>query len=820
MSSLKQALRTLARTPGFTTTAVLSVAVAIGLAGSVFTIVIAAFFTKLPYPEADRLLELWQTERPGVSTPQDYLQPSRMLAFADAEPRHLESITGTGMGPTMIMTRGNESVSVDVAPIVGDWFATMGVRAARGRVLTPADERSGAERAAVVSARFAEEHSVDLGSTLDLSDAVYTVVGVMPDRFDSSARVWVTRESLPGELSPAAYAGVARLRDGATVEQGTQEIEQMAAAQVAADSARFGRVGATARPYGAMARGPNRPKLWLLAGIVLAVILIGISNLTQLFLVRAQRRGRGLAVRAAIGGTVWEIGSGLAAEGAIVGAAGGLLGLALTVWGKDAVRAFLGGEYAFPSAPRVGWPVAAFALSLAVLVSLMVGLEPLRRLGSLDLQGLLQRRAAGAATTPGERRSQRIMVAVQVAMCVVLVATAAVLGSAYRALTKLDMGYDADQVVEAMPDYAMARMDVPAQWNLARDVAARLRSNPAVSGAAVWQELGEDYPPRPNYDAVPDGPARALDRYAKLGEYYLVDAGSLEAMGIDLVAGRTLGDGDRSENSPVGVANRSAVEAWWPGESPLGHQIELGREGPWITIVGVVDDVQPFNELGRAIAMQDRHLPLLFIPSTQLPTPPVGWREFGCCDGVMIAVRPSTSTAAAAQALRNELAAAAPDLPIQSLGTMQSLQVANGYSGRSILLTGRLVAGGVLVALALALLGILGVARESLARRTRELGLRIALGARLWQIVGVAARESVTTALIGVALGLAVIFPLNAGLSSLVFGYDVRRLTRGVLDPFVLGIAASVVVIVACAAAIAAAAKAVGIDPAEALRSE
>jgi predicted permease len=818
-TALREATRTLARTPFFTATSVLSVGIAIGLAGSVFSVVYSAFFARLPYPEPQRLVELWQTPEPGSAQPSDYLAPVRMLEWVDADMRHLEGIAATGMAGALILERDDRLIQVASAPVVGDWFATMGVAAARGRVLTREDLSAGSEQAAVVTDRFARGHDVDLGSVMMLSGVTYTVVGVMPPAFDSDERVWVAEATLPSGLRSLAYAGVARLRRGSTAEQAAFEIQQASAAQVAADSARYAGLGATARPLGAMARSADRPTLWMLAGIVAAVILIGLSNLTQLFLVRAQSRSRSLAIRGALGGGTWQIGRALAAEGAIVGLAGGVVGFALAVWGRNAVRAFLGGQYLFPSDPAVGVPVVAFTMGAGVLVAVAVGVEPLRRIAALDLNGLLQSHSAGATGTRADRRTQRAMVAAQVSVCVVLVAVAAVLGSAHRSLHRIDLGYDADAVVQARPDYDLLRMEPPEQWAAARSVADRLRGDPNVSGIAVWEAIAEDYPPRPEYDAVFDGEPRAIERTARLTRTYMVEPGFFETMGIDVLSGRPISEIDDASQPPVAVVTKGGADAWWPGGDPIGRQVKLGSEGAWMTVVGVVEDVQDLDDQGTTFATARRYPPILFAPYAQMPTPPVGWRPFGCCDGVMVGARSAGSEVRAVEAVRSAFAVVAPSLPVD-VERMRSMHVSRGYVGSSLALTGRAVAAGTLVALLLAALGIVGVVREAVSRRTREIGVRIALGARAHQVVGTATREIGATSLVGIALGLIAVVVLDRTASSLVFDYSVERLSDGVLDPAVLLITTAVVIGLTSAAAVATAARAARIDPAEALRSE
>ncbi len=298
---LRESARSLARSPVFTVASATSVGLAIGLACSVYAVIQASVLAPLPYAEPDRLVEMWQTARPGSSQRQDRLQPRRMEEWAGAaDLRSLESVAGTGIGDPLVMTGPDGPIRVTVHPVLGDWFETMGVPAARGRVLLPDDLDPGAERAAVVSDAFWRDRLSEQFKTIRLSDITYSVVGVMPRSFASGEQVWMPAETLPLEVKPVAYVGVGRLREGATLADAVTEIEQMAAAQVAADSALFGGVGATAQRLRAQGGGPNRQTLWMLTGVVVAVLLVGLSNLTTLMLVRAQARSQALAIRASV----------------------------------------------------------------------------------------------------------------------------------------------------------------------------------------------------------------------------------------------------------------------------------------------------------------------------------------------------------------------------------------------------------------------------------------------------------------------------------------------------------------------------------------
>jgi len=816
---IRDAIRSLARSPGFAATALLSVGGAIGLALSVYAVIVATFFVAPPYRAPDRLVEFWQTAEPGSSRPQDYLQPSRMEEWVEKRDfRTLEEVAATGMGPTLILRGPEGAVKVTSAPVLGDWFHLLGVQAARGRVLTPDDLRPGAAPAAVVSdALWREQLSGGELGALVLSGVGYTVVGVMPASFMLTRRVWVPVESLPDDLRPVAYAGVGRLRPSASPEEATAEIEHLSAVQVEADSAGYGGLGATARLMGEQARGADTPALWMLGGVVLAVLLVALNNLTVLTLVRAQARSATLAIRASLGASRWELGRGLATEGAIIGLAGAALGLTLAVWGKDAASAFLGGVR---SQPTLGAGSVVLALGLGILVATMIGVEPLRRIGSLDLRELLQRRSGGAGSTPRERYTRQALVAVQVATSVVLLAVASVLGAAYQKFGALDVGFDAEQVIEIFPDWDVADMGPAEQWRVAERLVRRLADVPEIEMATAWGMIGEDYPPRPEFDAVTDGPRLELGRFDKLYRYYEVRPGFFATLGVGLVRGRAFTQQDGRGSAPVAIVTERGAEAWWPDEDAVGRQIKLGREGLWMTVVGVVEDIQQLDALGRAVAIRrSRPMPLLFLPSGQFIDLPVGWRAFGCCDGVRVGARAAGSTGAATRTARQILTQETPDLPLVGIGLLHDVQM-DGYVGRSIALTGRLVALGVVIALILSLVGIVGVVSEAVTRRTREIGVRVALGARAAQVTWAVARESVLTALAGLVLGMALLFVLNGWMTKVVFDVYVRWLAPSLLSVGVLGLVAVVVLAATLLAVQVTARRALRVDPVEALRAD
>ena len=308
----------------------------------------------------------------------------------------------------------------------------------------------------------------------------------------------------------------------------------------------------------------------------------------------------------------------------------------------------------------------------------------------------------------------------------------------------------------------------------------------------------------------------------RLHSYYEVEPGTLEALGIPLIRGRMITEEDGPGSPPIALVTRSGAEAWWPGEDPLGHQVKIGQEGTWMTIVGMVEDLESLGVLGRATAMRNRTLPLLFTPARQGLEVPVGWITMAdCygCYGVVIGVRASDATSDAARALREEISEADSGLPLLELGTFLDGQL-SGYYRQGILLPGRLATAGVVVALLLAFVGVVGLVTEGVARRTREIGVRVALGASSRQVLATIAREGILTTASGLVVGLVLVVGLHRTLSGTLFNYYALRLGADTLQPSLLAGVAGGVMMVTLAVTLASAQRALSVDPVEALRSE
>ncbi len=813
---IRAAVRSLARSKTYALVALLSVGGTIGLAATVYAVVSATYFAPLAGRAPDELVQFWQTASPSSTHPQDYLQPRRMETWVrDAEFRTMSAVAATGMGPTLVVRSERGGERVTAAPVLGDFFGLMGVAAARGRVLGVDDLRPGAPAAVVVSDAFWRK---DLGGgglgEVVLSGVPFTVVGVMPRSFEPARRVWMSVEALPEGVRPAAYRGLGRLRAGNTADAAAVEVQSRAANQVAADSAGFGGLGATTRSIAEARSAQERPQLWMLAGVVAAVLLVALNNLGVLTLVRADARSVDLAVRASLGASRYELARALALEGVLVGAAGAALGLLVAGHGVKMAAGLVG---AADAPPPIGPDTVAVAIGFGGVISCALALIPLGEVPGTELRACLQRRAGGVGGTPSERRTRMALVGAQVAVAVVLISVALVVRSAYGALSRLDVGYDPTRIVEARPDWEVAGVPGADQWSIARRTLDRIGRAPGVGASAAWQEVGQVYPPRPEIEAVTDGPTVELGMFDGLYRYYEITPSFFETLGTELERGRGFGETPVG-GAPVAIVSSRGADVWWPGQNPLGRQVKLGQDGTWMTIVGVAPDFRQLNMLGRASSsLPNPVMPLLFVPAGQFDRPPPGWATNSFWGGVRIGARADDRLGEATRAVREAVASISPDLPLVSLGPLHEQQM---EIGDSVATTGRLVELALAVVLGLALIGITGVVAESTTRRTREVGLRVALGAGRAGVTWTVARESLVTTTCGVFCGVLLLVLIHGWFESTVFDYMVTRLGPDLLGLPVLSLGVGVILAAASVAILLASRRAFRVDPVEALRAE
>jgi putative ABC transport system permease protein len=825
---VRQAARSLLRSPVFTITTIVSLGVGIGACTAVFAVVKALFFAPLPFVEPDRLVEVWSTETPASRQWIDAVAAGRVRDWGRMEFRSLESFAARGSVSLVIEGDVPERVTADV--VSGTYFEILGVTARIGRALGPADDRLEAEPVVVLSERLWRErfdgHPGVLGGILRLSGTAHTIVGVMPARIAEGSRVWIPAEPRLADGS-GGWFPVGRLRSGATLEDAVLELQQRAAAEVAADSTLHGGMGAVAIPLGQPQRWTGDATLWVLIGTVGVVFLLALTNLTTLFLVRAAERARGAALRLALGATSWRLGAGLLVESAILASAGAALGLLLSFWLKELVRSTLGESFGGSIAPSIDLTAFLFAALLALCAAAIVGLEPLRHLKGLDVRGLLQ--TGGPTSTLGkpQARTRTVVVAVQVGVTTVLASLLGILSVGYSNFQATDVGFDARRLMIAFPDYEIRPMSEDEQLALGATVAERVARTPGVDAATYWRFGAQSWPPRPEYDAVYEGSTAELTgARLKLSAYYDIGPDFFETLGVALMAGRGFGPQDGPGSPAVGIVSARGAAAWWPGQDPIGRRLKLGEGGEWITIVGVVSGFGELHELGRSWSMElgrgERHMPKLFRPIAQRQPTPEGWQVNGCCyfmmDELVFAARSSGDDPdAVTDALVRESAAFAPDLPFSYAGSLFEFQE-RGYPGERLRLYRTLVGSVAVIALALALLGIAGMVADGIARRTREIGIRKALGASSLDVTFTTARESLATVAVGLGTAVVAVFVVVRLIGELSMRYRALLADATLGDWRVLTLVSTSILVVTAMSAWLWARRADRIEPAVALR--
>jgi putative ABC transport system permease protein len=760
--------RLLARAPGFAAVSILTLALGIGAATAVFSVVDGVLLRPLPYPEPDRILRLYQVgsngSRMNVSEPnfEDWKAAARSFrAMAQIAPVQAA------------VSIGSERVMLTGAAVSREFFEVMGVQPAAGRAFVQDEQYPGGGQAVIVSHRLWEGR---LGSTplqeltLRIGDEVHDVVGVMPPSFayPVDAEYWVPRELLPPQRSRTAhnFQVVARLDGGVHQRAAGMELSELSRAL----KARYGddtwMADAAAIPLRDQLTAAARPTLLMLFGAAALLLLIACLNVSNLQLARAATRRRELAVRMAIGAHGGRITRQLLAEALVLSGAGAALGTGLAMIG---VRALVARQP--PNLPRlddvaVHAGVLGFAAGVGILTAVVLGLVSAVRTSRGELAEALRAGQRTLAGGPGERLRQALVVA-QVASTIVLLAGAALLGRSLLRVLAVDPGFRTDNALvldltwpySADPGVRLRRVQTQ------QELLTRLRSLPGMQDAGI-------------VSAFPIGPGnfnngqfiemsrpdeiQSFEDFAKVtagaqhrtgfASYRIASAGYFTSMGIPVVRGRLFEDGDGPEAPPVALVSESLAARQWPAQDPIGRLIQFGNmDGDLrgMRIVGIVGDV-------REVSTESLPGPILYGHYQQRPMS----RFSVVARGTAL----STAGPAARQIVR-ELDA---ELPVQVRTVEEAL--GRAVEGRRFSLTLVMVFG--MAALVLAALGVYGVMSFFVAQRTREIGIRMALGARPADIRLMVVARGARLAGVGMAAGFGAALVLTRYLEGMLFGID------------------------------------------------
>jgi predicted permease len=814
VQDLRYALRRLARSPAFAAVAALTLAIGIGANTALFSLANAIFARPLP--------EIGNPESLVWITPTDVRGGPRALHMSYPDFVDYRDATGVfasaaafGSAEFSVSSNG-EPQRVHGALVSGDYFKTLQVRMALGRGFVPADDRVGSPApAAVISHRLWQERFAGnpnvVGSRLTIDGRAFTVVGVTPERFNGPEHaerrdVWVPI-SLAGTALPGFDSlltnrgtwwleGLGRLAPGVSAERASAALATVAARIARADSAGHGTLTASVmRMRGGI--GPNDgndivPVALLAATVTLLVLLIACANVSNLLLGRAVARRREIAVRLSIGAARSRIVRQLLTEALVLAALGSAAGLLLAGWASDLLASIIPA----PLDLSLDGRVLAFSVAAAFATGVAFGLVPALHATRADVTAVLKN---GAAIGDRSRaRLQRAFVVAQVSLSLVLLVTAGMfLGQLYKA-SRVDVHFNAtDRVLAASFDLGVQGYTAERANAFLEQLAARVAAMPGVEAVSFTNQvpMGERHI---GTEITVQGDAAASRRFGERGglEVYesTIRPRYFETIGVPLARGRDFAVGDRVGAEPVAIVSEDFARAAWPTGDAIGKRISTqGERGPFMTIVGVAREAQTYG-------VAERRRPIVYVPQLQHPR---------VLDLTLLVRRASPAVSLAAP-LRASFRELDRDLPLYDLQTLAQYRYDRGAESRlgSMLLS---IFGT--LALLLATLGVYAVMAFAVNQRTREIGVRVALGAAGTEIVRLFVGEGARLAAIGVAVGLALSLALAKVLSAIFLGLAPS-------DALIFGAGALVLAAAALAACWVPARRAARVDPVVALRAE
>jgi predicted permease len=804
---LRQAARRLRRAPGFTLTATLTLALGIGGNAAVLSALEALLLRPLPYPDPDRLVLVHQTD---PRQPRRAVAPANFLDWRERA-RSFEALAAYEVVGRTLLAR-ESAQRLDTGIVSSSFFDVLGTRAALGRSFGPATEgpREAVLGHALWHERFGGEPGV-VGRELQLDQELVRVVGVMPRgfAFPREAELWLrAKDDLPElpiaanvdlrTLRDARYLGVVgRLRAGTPLATAAAEMDHVAAALAAEYPDANEGNGARVEPLFEALRGGARPAFLLLSCAAFCVLLIACANVANLLLARTAGRLQELAVRAALGADRARLARQLVTEALLLATVGGAGGLALA-WGS---RPLMRGLWPASLPPLEGLSLSGPVLLGSALVTLacvvLVSLVPARVAARADALAGLRASGRTPLAGPGGRRVRGLIVAVEVALAVVLVNGAGLLLGTLSRLRQAPLGFEARGALTARLELPRALgRDAPALRAFASGLEQRLRALPGVSATGVGQALplsglrtsaglrvfGREVEPNAQLDTC----------------WRVVTPGWHRALGVAVLRGRGFQAGDAAGAPPVALVNATLARLVFGGDDPLGRRIATGLDGPpgsWVTIVGVVADT-PQENVARATR------PELYRPLAQdVRMGP---------SGLALVVRATGDPMSLGPAVRREVARLRSDVAVSHVASLAGLAADSIAAPRAASRVLLLFAG---LALLLAALGLYGVVSCLVGETRRELGVRMALGARPTALVALVLRRSLSLVCLGLAAGLVAALLLGRWLEGLLFGISPR-------DPATLAAVSLVLLLAAAAAAYGPARRASRLDPAQVLHAD
>lgn len=804
LQDIRFGLRTLLKSPGFTVVAVLTLSLGIGANTAIFSLVNGILLRPLPYSHPDQLVNIFASYPRGAFAA--LRREARTMDVASYAEGHEFNLTGTG-----------EPVRLTATMVSAELFSVLGARPELGRVFHPGEDMAGADNYVILShalweQRFGRDPAI-VGRAIAIDGMSREVLGVMPADFrfpSAKTQVWVPLHidpSNPTNSWASDYmAPIGRLRAGSTLEQARAEMQLFQSHVGELFPFRMPKewnADITVVPLQSSVVGDLRGRLLMLSAAVVLILLIACANVANLMLSRAATREKEIGIRSALGAGRGRIVRQLLTESVVLGCLGGLLGSAFAVAGLSLLK------FALPvNTPRLAevhldWRVLAFTFVLSAVTGLIFGLVPASQASRTALTEPLKSGGRGTTLSVSQRLRSALAV-VEVGFAALLVIAAGLLIRSFWALSHVNPGFQAEHVVTARitPNQSFCS-DTERCLSFYRSLLDQVQASPGVRGAALVNPLplGGRVAKRSmnieGYVAPGGGMVSPLFWMNTVSpEYFRV-------MNVPLLAGRSFSNAEMSGNPPVAMVNAETAQRFWPGQDAIGKHIRMVGEVNWRTVVGIAVNV-------RAYDLQ-KTVPDFMRGTVYLPLSPTATMEDGRVPSEMtIALRTSSDESQTAAMLQRTVAGLNHEVPVSEVRAMNAVlseAVSTPASTTSLLAT---FAG---LALALGMVGVYGVLAFLVAKRTREIGVRIALGARRVDVLWLVLKEGAKFAAAGICLGVGGAFVVTRWLSSELYGVSAT-------DPLTYVVVALLMCVISMVACYVPARRAMSVDPMVALRYE
>ena len=810
IQDIKFGLRMLLKSPSLSIVATIALALGIGANTAIFSVVNAVLLRPLPFPESDKLFALYETNQLRGAFRGTHSYPN----FFDlrAQNTSFEKVSSY-YSSDFIMTGRGEPARLQGAVATADLFPLLGIKPLYGRTFVPDDDKpSETGRVVILSEqlwhrRFNSDPEI-INQSTTLNGKNFTVVGVMPASFEfpiqnEPVELWTTiagdaagKDPITGQRGAHFLRVIGRLKPNVTPEQAQSELTAIGSRleQQYPDTNTHKSLGLESALSALV--GDVRPALLILLGAVACVLLIACANVANLLLARATSRHKEMAIRSALGARRVRVIRQLLTESILLSLAGGAAGLLLAVWWSDLLMAL--GKEDIPRAVHVGidWRVLGFTLGVSVLTGLIFGLFPAFHSSKTELVESLKEGSRGTSEGARRNRMRSGLAVAELAVAVVLLVSAGLLLKSLWRLQNVETGLQPDNVMTFDVGLPETKYDPDKQARFFEDLKARLETSPGVQSASSilplplsgsrfvisFQIQGREVAPK-------DEPS---------ADIFMTGVGYFRTMGIPLLKGRDFEQRDQHHSPPVVIVNEEFARQFFPGEDPIGKRMRPGlntfedEQPTYREIVGVVGNI-------RNRDLNTPPPPAYYVPQTQVPF-----------SQVTIVMKTTSDPHSVISGATKVVAAMDPDLPVFSVKTMREYMSASVATPRFSTTLLSIFAG---VALVLTLVGLYGVMSYSVAQRTNEIGIRLALGAQSRDVLLMIVKQGSLLILLGLSIGLLGAYALTRLISSLLFGVTAK-------DPFTFGAAALLLGLVALLACYIPAWRATKVDPLEALRYE